>query len=973
MDIKSRSSSTNTIELADHMEKHVVKAFQIASALAGAGRAVSAADLLRAAIIVQRRGEGSPAFQKLESLLPLDNLPRVSKVKLISAVRLSPELAESYRIAQKLFPGERIWGRDYVTIALHADSEQSLHEVAHEASTTVAQLQDAWFVFVTSDEQHRKRGDWERWWKEAGVPVQHKPVSPAKEPVVTEAFRFAQTLSDLDHRNDWIGIRADVEALSTLVAVNRVEPPLSIAIFGDWGSGKTFLMRKVQERVQLLETIGETQADELHVGSSETRYCGSILQIEFNAWHYTESNLWASLVNHIFEKLHTKLTPEDKDEQRTAAVEKFFEAFGLAHAAREEAQKQVDLIAAEVSRADRALNEEKTNVETASRDLVKAMGRSVWKYLDQELEKESTETSNLRTALTHFGFKDSFTSAQTIYETVGRFRSVSGRAREVFGSLLATRAGVTGAIIVALAVLAATAFAVIYEVPVLTISTAVAGTLVWLAERATSARKLLDWIQAFDEWFSKLKQEEENSIAASIAKAQASFEKHKGALSLARRQLAEAEAREALAKEELKQLTARDQMRRFIDQRVTAQAYAKHLGIISMIRRDFEDLSDFMYRDRQLGEARLVARVEDEVEEAIPTVERIILYIDDLDRCQPKRVVEVLEAIHLLLAFRLFVVVVAVDPRWVIESLRRCYPHLSQKERSGSEGTPPSLQGDVNAQGNLEATAHDYLEKIFHIPFWVKPIGPEACKSLIAGYLGFTEPAPERHDEEEQQDDRFDAIVKERSAGESAVTLRPPIEPVEPFGDETQEKVSKHEQTLERQARERDAARRQIENVEITAREEAFIGMLAPYLGNSPRRIKRYANTYRLLKSGLTRQEARLFAAGDGSKGGYRIVLVFLAIVTGAPSLAPRIFAEAFALRGDFKVETLIKESGLKDESADPIEATNAKGALKLLNRLGVTPRDIETWVPRVMRYAFRLTPVNLVATADSRPTPEVE
>ncbi|MEZ5024500.1 MAG: P-loop NTPase fold protein [Chitinophagales bacterium] len=42
-------------------------------------------------------------------------------------------------------------------------------------------------------------------------------------------------------------------------------------------------------------------------------------------------------------------------------------------------------------------------------------------------------------------------------------------------------------------------------------------------------------------------------------------------------------------------------------------------------------------------------------------VERIVLYIDDLDRCPPKKVVEVLQAIHLILAFPLFVVVVGVD------------------------------------------------------------------------------------------------------------------------------------------------------------------------------------------------------------------------------------------------------------------------------------------------------------------------
>ena len=102
------------------------------------------------------------------------------------------------------------------------------------------------------------------------------------------------------------------------MSVNRLEPPLSIAIFGDWGSGKTFLMRKIQERVALLEQIGKKQQTEFKANPNPdqevpVRYCSSILQIEFNAWHYTESNLWASLLNHIFEKLQEKLGQESRN------------------------------------------------------------------------------------------------------------------------------------------------------------------------------------------------------------------------------------------------------------------------------------------------------------------------------------------------------------------------------------------------------------------------------------------------------------------------------------------------------------------------------------------------------------------------------------------------------------------------------------------------------------------------------------
>jgi hypothetical protein len=276
-----------------------------------------------------------------------------------------------------------------------------------------------------------------------------------------------------------------------------------------------------------------------------------------------------------------------------------------------------------------------------------------------------------------------------------QFRSVSGRASEVIGSLLATRRGVYGAITVAVLVFLVTMVAAVFKVPILSIGVAFAGTLGWLAERANSAREPLILIQAFDDWFSKLRQESESALATSIAVRQSELEQRKKALMDVKRQLADAKARKARAAEELKGLTAREQMRRFIDERVTAQSYAKHLGIISMIRKDFEDLSDFMYKTRQPGEEQLVDRISEEIEEAIPTVERIILYIDDLDRCQPKRVVEVLEAIHLLLSFRLFIVVVAVDPRWVIESLRQRYPHLVQNRTSRNRDAPSSSR-----QGN---------------------------------------------------------------------------------------------------------------------------------------------------------------------------------------------------------------------------------------------------------------------------------
>jgi len=671
------------------IESHALAAFEVARDLVGGGE-ITAGSLLSAVVLVGRQG-GSKAFSYVESLLTALEVQAVpeEKGKQLSGppvFRLTPELSRSYEVAERfIHNASSIWGRDIVTIAVLADEDSSLEELARQAGSTKADLQDGWFEFVSTDSSHRSPEEWENWWRTAEVPLPSERESRAPD-----ALPYAATLSDMDHRNDWIGVRSDVQALSTLISVNQVQPPLSVAILGDWGSGKTFLMRKVMERVQVLEQVGKEQeqlagAPEAESADTEdekeARYCSSILQIEFNAWHYAESNLWASLVNRIFEKLHARLNPDTDDREQADIVERFFETLETARAAQEVARQEVELIKAEIGVAEKAVGDANTEVDEARTKLVAASGLNVWEYLDDQLRALVAEgrAADLEKALTHFGYEGALDSAETIYDVACRFRSVGGRAHQVVGSLLATKRGVIGAVLLSVAVAVATGLATWLETPVLSLGTAFAGALAWLAERAASATKWLDKIESFDQSFSRMKLEQEAKKEELIAEARTELEKSSEALDFAKQRLGEAEARVARARADLQKLTARDQMRRFVDERVTEQTYSQHLGLISMIRRDFEGLSDLMYRDTQPGESSLVRRVEAEILKELPTVERIILYIDDLDRCEPDRVVEVLEAVHLLLAFRLFVVVVAVDPRWVLESLSIRYPHLARK------------------------------------------------------------------------------------------------------------------------------------------------------------------------------------------------------------------------------------------------------------------------------------------------------
>ena len=109
--------------------------------------------------------------------------------------------------------------------------------------------------------------------------------------------------------------------MASLVSAWNVEPPLSIGLFGEWGSGKSFFMQKMKERVRQIAS----EARKSQRGQKDFGYYKNIVQVEFNAWHYVEGNLWASLVEHIFSNLRLEGIGEenvDSEEYIRARLEK---------------------------------------------------------------------------------------------------------------------------------------------------------------------------------------------------------------------------------------------------------------------------------------------------------------------------------------------------------------------------------------------------------------------------------------------------------------------------------------------------------------------------------------------------------------------------------------------------------------------------------------------------------------------------
>ena len=174
------------------------------------------------------------------------------------------------------------------------------------------------------------------------------------------------------------------------------------------------------------------------------------------------------------------------------------------------------------------------------------------------------------------------------------------------------------------------------------------------------------------------------------------------------------------AKRTLDSVRAGNLIRQYVEDRVTNQAYRDQLGIISLVREDLRRLSELLSPTGDGPDAlSMTARFD---------IQRVVLYIDDLDRCPPARVVEVLQAVHLLLAFPLFVAVIGVDSRWLITSLEIHYQHLLHGENGGVQ--EPRIQTN-----EWEATPADYLEKIFQIPLSLRPMGDDGYRSLIKNLL----------------------------------------------------------------------------------------------------------------------------------------------------------------------------------------------------------------------------------------------
>ncbi len=155
-----------------------------------------------------------------------------------------------------------------------------------------------------------------------------------------------------------------------------------------------------------------------------------------------------------------------------------------------------------------------------------------------------------------------------------------------------------------------------------------------------------------------------------------------------------------------------------------AGALAQALGIApdlaETVRREVQTarmeqlVSMEQFEDRFRQALATALKVEEEPEDQ----RRLIVFVDDLDRCLPEKAVEVLEAIKLFLEVEGTVFVLGMDREVIERGIEARYAALFRRAGEDERAEMP-IRGDA------------YLQKIVQIPFHLPPLSVEDVEAYI--------------------------------------------------------------------------------------------------------------------------------------------------------------------------------------------------------------------------------------------------
>lgn len=735
--------------------------------------------------------------------------------------------------------------------------------------------------------------------------VQEDINSKTSESAVIESLsRVTSITSDVFNGPDLLDISQDVNAVSNLITLRRLSTPLSIGLFGNWGSGKSFFMHKMYEKIEYIESTNKSLNDKanqnirLNTWENHHRelFCDNIVQIKFNAWHYMDTNLWASLVSTIFEGLSERFYPNNDKEAKNEIKLPFLEKLASTQEYKKQLENKKDkyekvctiknIRLTELEEEIGKKKKEKSDIDKFAilKKIIKeenVAGRiaeifpndvpecvnKVLEANDDIIDLVKDSSSLIKKIITTFKLLSNKDRISIVLILVGIFllnvilNKISFLS---FSNIVMVIKGISGAII-----------SIIGFINIPLVKNLIKKSHQWI-----------DYLNYLAQKESSLLEQEKHQLDQELDNIIKKREKAKSEIREVKKDIVNIEY-------ELEEIDKGKYIQHFIEKRINSTDYRKHLGIINLIRKDFEVLSNYLKNTTCINEQY--------------KIERIILYIDDLDRCPPNVVVEVLQAIHLMLSFELFVVVVGVDVRWISKCLCDHYKMFRE-----------------NSNENM-ASSYDYLEKIFQIPIKLQQISNDKSKNYINSLLAENLTVRPIEDNHETIDNN---ISEQNQIQENFIE-----------NDEGAVQIPHIDDEFEMLA---------FTNKDIEDTEE-FI----PILGSTPRTIKRFVNVYRLIKARYQYFESN------------RNLIFMISIITGLPNISMDIFREVQKENNlNINIQELINNlnsnnPNLKEDILKQIEIRKISMFLINSSLNDVLVNDLKPLIPIVSKYSFHLDDLN--------------
>lgn len=612
-------------------------------------------------------------------------------------------------------------------------------------------------------------------------------------------------LNDAIDGQDYLNIKKDVDAFASVIAAKSFEPPLAIALFGKWGSGKSFFMRKLKGRIE-----------QLSQHNPEQQFCQGIAHVHFNAWSYMDANLWASIVSRIFEGLNEYITNDNEAKENTDEINKqLSQNLTVTKEEIKELTTQKEKITSQIQ----TLEKEKNDSQELLKNNIKSIRKKTLIDIVEKVNKKFNVTEQIEDTLHN---NPTFVKSKEEFEKIvprkywsnpeaflKELNSINTFVHAFFKrAKLKTNILWVFTIIIILALTPLLTYLInlllnwhdfrFTQLQLFKI-TVVGGFFVRFIDTYTKLKKQ---IAPFWEIKAKYDLKKENAIFKFELEQKAKqieIEKCRDEILQINEQININKELVASIEFKIQNAISTETLYNFIEKRANSDDYKKHLGIISLIRKDFEILSDLLTGHQSELNSNNDSPTFNELFEK--PLERIILYVDDLDRCPEDRVVEVLEAVNLLMAFPLFVVIVGVDPRWVKTALEKKY----NKQLNGHD-----------------VSVSDYLEKIFQIPFHLKDADDNNVKFMIERIAGISP---------------FFSSSTSMSQGDDSV-----IKPLKPEDEGTKDPETHLPIKTIR-------SKNLVASLKLSEAEINELKKFSKFIGNNPRAIKRYINIYKIIKS----------------------------------------------------------------------------------------------------------------------------